>query len=320
MTKGRALTQLSRLLSGRMPRDPDWCAILTLASETLIAPALYARIENMALPEDVRTFLAQVRSANRERNESMALTTAEAGDLLNQAGVEPILLKGMALRALVGERAADRMMSDIDLLVRPAEFEKALDRLERAGFNIAEDKRFLARHPVVALGRFKDAGGIDLHQHPPGGVIVSDIHSRCARATFFGARVRIPPPELQMLISVWHDQWHEGRFWRGGFHLRHLMDIAILADWPGIDWREVYAMCDDGVQRLAVRAQALAARRLVNARVPDHAVSGAWPELAYQRQRLQCVWPFLNEPLRRLGLTREIWRPLSQRMTQRVRA
>lgn len=320
MNRGRALTQITSLLRGGMPRDTDWPALLTLANEALITPALYARIEHQALPDDVRTFLAQVRARNRERNASLTGTMAEACALLNRAGVEPVLLKGAALRALVGERAADRMTSDIDLLVQPCEFDAALGALLRAGFEITEDKRNLTRHPIVAVGRVQDAGGIDLHQRAPGGEIVSRVRERCAPAEFLGAQVRIPPPELQVLISVWHDQWHEGRFWRGGFHLRHLMDIALLADEPGIDWRAVYAMCDGGAQRLAVRTQAMAARRIVDAHVPDEAISGAWTAFSYQRQRLQYVWPMVNEPLRRIGLTREMWRPLSQRMTRRAGA
>jgi hypothetical protein len=316
MHRGRALAQISALLNGQTARNFDWLEILTLLNEELVTPQFCARLHEAELPAGVSAFLQQVRARNRERNESLMRTLGDVGKVLNGVNIEPGLLKGAAFMALVGERGKDRMMSDLDLLVRPEEFGCAVSALSRAGFHITEDKRDIERHPVIALARLVDAGGVDLHQRAPGGEIVSDLRERCVPVELAGARFAAPPAHLQVLISVWHDQWHEGRFWRGGFHLRHLMDIALLAENPGIEWRKAFALCADGVQRLGLRAQALAARRLVNADVPAEAIEGFWPAFAYHRQRIQYVWPAINAPLRGVGLTRAVWRPLSQRMTR----
>lgn len=321
MNRGRALAQLSAILAGRTARESDWTEILTLACEELVAPELCARLQHDLLPEHVLAFLADVRARNRERNRRLLSMLSEAVAALNAADVEPVLLKGAALHAQVGDCAADRMMADIDLLVLPAEFDRGLTALANAGFSIVEDKRSLARHPAAALARTHDVGGLDLHQRAPGGQIVPDLFARCDRRSFAGGRVRVPPPELQVLIGVWHDQWHEGMFWRGGFHLRHLMDVALLAaSAEGVDWRQVLEMSGGGVRRLAVRTQMLAARRLAGALVPDEVTAGLWPAIGYRRQRLQYVWPALNAPFRGMGLTRAVWRPLSQWMAQRAHA
>jgi hypothetical protein len=317
MNRARALTQLSELLCGALPAAPDWKPVLTVANQALITPSLYAAIETLPLPPEVRAFFVEVRDRNRARTVSLLGTLRDAAVALNAAGVQPVPLKGAALMALLGEPAFDRMMCDVDLLVRPAEFSLAVGALKRAGFRVVEDKSRSRRHPVATFVRSGDVGGIDLHQRTPGGDIVGDLHARCRDTALAHARLNVPSAELQVLISVWHDQWHDGHFWRGGFHLRHLMDMALLTRAPGgVDWDEVLALCESGPLRVAARTQALAARRIAGAHVPDKVVKGVC-KLAYQRQRLHFIWPALNAPFRGARISHVLWRPLSGWMTRR---
>src|SRR5262249_13237091 len=147
-------------------------------------------------------------------------------------------------------------------------------------FTILEDKRSSRTHAYVVFGRPGDPGSIDLHQAAPGpaGVAVLDhIANSAAMIDIAGARARLAPIALHILIAILHDQFQDGHFWRGGFNLRHLLDIATLAEHAQeADWRAVAAAYPTAVVRAAGAAQLLAAKHIAGARVPVWMLADKW--------------------------------------------
>jgi hypothetical protein len=317
MKTERALTQLAAILSGRVPEAPNWEAILALAGEQLVVTQLYERLKRDGVrrekvPREVWSYLAEARKRTLERNLRLYVTLGDALRALNAAGIEPVLLKGCALWAQTSREEitpqSDRLVSDLDLLVHPAEVTVALGALVDAGFEILKDDRNRP-HPTVVFGRPSDVGGIDLHQHTPGprGIHqIDNVHSHSRRVTLAGGTAKLPFPELQILIFMLHDQFHDGHFWRGGLDFRHLLDVAELAGGP-IDWVHISAMCRPPLAAAALATYLRAARHIAGANIPETVVGGYFSQLNFWRQKNQPSWPWVNSGFHRIGLTRNIW-------------
>lgn len=92
-------------------------------------------------------------------------------EALDRAGVEVMLLKGAALEAILYERPDLRPMSDVDLLVRPADASAACAALEacdcRRGQNLIRDDFFPSYHyELEFITRSIKPVRIDLHARP----------------------------------------------------------------------------------------------------------------------------------------------------------
>jgi hypothetical protein len=153
---------------------------------------------------------------------------------LEDEGVETLLLKGGAIVAALGRGVGTRPMSDLDVLVRPRDAERALDVLSRLGYHrrstvpIATLMR--SRHSV-ALHR-DDADQIDLHWSAL--VVPGDdelVWRAATPTTLATARTRAPAPAHQLLIVCAH-----GLSWAPS-PVRWVADAAlILRSGAPIDW------------------------------------------------------------------------------------
>jgi hypothetical protein len=326
LNRGRALSQLSACLQGRIPADADWPSILTLANEAFVTPQLSRALNAPGVyeaPEDVRAFVEEVHRRSCLRNESLFATLRDALAALNASGMTPVLLKGCALWPLTATAASPntaRLMTDLDLLTTGPAFDLSIKALTAAGFEILSDDRHEA-HAVVEMGRGRDVGSIDLHQSPPGGGGFADLKALLDASPIVsvaGGQAKAPPPELQILIGLLHDQFLDGHFWRGGFELRRLTDIAALANrTPEPNWRLLQSIaCRAGLAD-ALSAHLLAAREIAGAAVPS-SLLGGWGRLHYWRQRAQFVWPGINAPFHAIGLNKNVWRSLSSDRTTKA--
>jgi len=298
MSNRTALAQLITCLRGDLPIAPNWVAILTLANRALVTPQVCSAMIRSdvigQLPEDVREFLLTLWTRNRERNKRLSAQLGEALRALNSAGIEPVLLKGVGVWGSFGFVAQfDRILSDIDLLVKPTEAESAVDALERAG------SPCLAKYPkemhvVAEFGRPTDVGAIDLHWRPSGplGVAeVPDLASQCTRVSWQGGSAQLPAPALQIFFLILHDQFHDGGYWRGGIDLRHLLDIRDLSKDHSVDWLQLMELCRTPLVCNALETQLIAAERLVQACVPRHLTQRLWTRAHHWRHLWQFAHP-----------------------------
>ncbi|MDP2011415.1 MAG: nucleotidyltransferase family protein [Phenylobacterium sp.] len=311
MGRLRALRELSACLRGEPPENPDWGELLALANQGLVTPGLAATLRPHIgqVPPQVWAFLEDVQRRNRERNRRLNAQLEDAVGALNGAGIEPVLLKGAAqMAACPPGEAFDRMLSDLDLMVLPAQVDDALRALTGAGFTSLRRHEGLSVHAVAELGRPEDVGHLDLHQRapgPPGIADTEDLAARRSRLKIQTGTVFLPDTASQILYLVLHDQFHDGDYWRGGFDLRHLMDLARLTpELTDDDWRWLRGACATRLVRAALDAQLLSAARLVGpagraARADLHA---RW---THQRWRLQFAYPGYRNPLAALTLALE---------------
>jgi len=272
-----------------------WPELVELASQQLVTPTLHQALREKdlldALPAEVREYLEAVHTLNRERNRRIADQTVEIAAALDRAGIEPVLLKGVAhlFADLYGDPAA-RIIGDIDLLVSAQDIERAGASLTAIGYRTADvgDMSFAEHHHLPPLVRADAVAAVELHSEPLftafGNLLPAAELIAAARPVAVADRqARMPAPRHQMVLNIAHAQLADRHYWSGRVSLRALIDLVLLrarADdatiWPGI----LDAFDGNGYGD-ACRAYLMLAERLLGQATPP----GLRPTLA---ARLAC--------------------------------
>lgn len=115
----------------------DWARVMTLATRHGLRPLLHARLRaDDGCPEPVRNDLARHYLANARHN---LLLTGVLTDLLVHLaadGVEAVPFKGPVLAQDAYGSLSLREFADLDVVVRPADAERALTLLQAAGYTL----------------------------------------------------------------------------------------------------------------------------------------------------------------------------------------
>jgi hypothetical protein len=259
-----------------------WEAVVELASCHLVTPALYDGFADKGLlpdlPADVRSYLDAVHELNAERNRRIADQLRGILSALNGAGIEPVLLKGVAhlLAGLYGDSAA-RVIGDIDLLVPNGQLAAAVQALAAIGYREAglDDFSFAAHHHHTPLAREHDVAAVELHTDLvyatfsrllPAGRVRQDAR----RLQVDGLGMWLPSPQDQVVHNIVHTQLADRNYWSGRVSLRNLSDLArfrLAADGE-IDWEKVRDTFDRAGYGNACRAYLMTVERLLGQALP----------------------------------------------------
>jgi hypothetical protein len=125
----------------RAAGDLDWSGFEAFLTRqrllAWVAPALTGEGARGLAPEPLRQRLAERRAQVVARNAALQRESAEVRDALAAAGIESLFLKGLYFGSRFYGDAVRRHQRDLDLLVRSACFEPALEVLGRLGFDVA---------------------------------------------------------------------------------------------------------------------------------------------------------------------------------------
>jgi hypothetical protein len=160
---------------------------------------------------------------------------------LERAGIDVVVLKGLALIARFAHDPGLRPMADVDVLVPPSEIERAS--------RVAVDLGWQPRHRLTpGFRRVKHAAPFDhragvacdvhwrVFEEPGGGTADDEFRAAAEPVVFQGTRLRVPTPTDQLL----HTCGHAAR-WAPGPGIRWVADaVLILRDEP-IDWERFVA-------------------------------------------------------------------------------
>jgi hypothetical protein len=223
-----------------MLTQADWGALVKRASGHLVTPSLYCMCRNKGLlprlPEDLQDYLESIYLLNLERNQALREQAIEVVGLLNQVGIEPILLKGIA--SLLTDLYPDfgmRVLGDIDILVSPESLSKAEAILRANGYTCAYEssqlpKGFYLHHHINPLRKKDRPTTIELHRKltsfsPHGELLNSKDHWQSAQAlTVENARCLVLSPEGCVLHNFYHTQIQDQNFFYGRIQLRQLLE------------------------------------------------------------------------------------------------
>ncbi|HRZ52103.1 MAG TPA: nucleotidyltransferase family protein [Candidatus Contendobacter sp.] len=284
-----ALLDPAGVFSDRVtPPDRDWLALFRLATAHLVAPSLYATLAARGQlhlpPPDIREALAALHTLNNQRNRRLRAVLRDTVKLLNQAGIEPLLLKG-AIALLPGQypHAFARMLGDLDLAVAEPETHRAAEVLRAAGFYPAPNIdpalwSLTDHHHLLPLFHPSGDGYIEIHQKlladrvPKAALCLTMVQARARLMDWDGLRVRIPALEHRLLHNALHHQLQDGAFFFGLLSLRQLLEFAQLRALPdavNLDWPRLFQHLDAVGAGDALRGYLLAAQRLFDQPLPD---------------------------------------------------
>lgn len=190
-----------------------------------------------------RPRLEGLSKAHWTQSQLMLRSSADALDSLIGCGIPLMLLKGGALHA-AGLTKGPRIAGDLDILVRRADFPRAMEVLYAAGWTTKYSVEFMRiswRFSHGANLRRRPHGDIDVHHQPVHGAMVADealeaMWSRAGRADFHGRPVLIPSLEDMIVFAADHAvHAHANKEPAAAW----VFDLALLADQPGVNAKKV---------------------------------------------------------------------------------
>ncbi len=192
-------------------RETDW--LLTHLESTGFAGMFWSRLtgpQRQALPPPVRETLVTAHLGLVARAAGLQHGLGECLVRLKDVGVPVILLKGAALANTVYADAAERPMSDLDLLVPDEALERARGALADLAETLGRDSHDLHLGPLTLPGKW---GTIELHG--VGGhvrswpqIAPSDPFDRAVPVTVLGRRTLALDPRDAALHTVCHALGH----------------------------------------------------------------------------------------------------------------
>ncbi|WP_164084924.1 nucleotidyltransferase family protein [Pseudazoarcus pumilus] len=205
--------------AGRVLTDSDaWDQALALAAAWKVVPRLarVLRRHEIAVPSCVDQRLRQQLTTTALQSGYVARRAADVFGALASANVRAVGFKGVATLARLHRSPAERMLSDIDIIIRDEAFDRAIKTLASIGFSPSfgesvEDwkgfssGRIRQDNHTIAL---TDEEGleVDLHYRLDGQIagITDALWGRADSLTLVGRRVDAVAPVDAMLLLVHH--------------------------------------------------------------------------------------------------------------------
>jgi hypothetical protein len=242
----------------------NWRQVIRLADAHLVTAALWTGLNRKGLaeylPEEPRQYIDSLHEMNARRNASLLGQLDETIRVLNTRGIVPVLLKGAAyLKTNIYADPAERIFSDLDVLIHEPEIPLALEALHGAGYHAAPGSGMdYSKHwhcaPMFRPGGY---GTIEVHRHLLSAELAEILPTTVAWSASIekneqGLCYRHLSPAHTLILSFLHSQIIDrlGETYTIGF--RPIQDLLALeaAYKELIEWDEIYALLKrHGVQR-----------------------------------------------------------------------
>ncbi len=222
-----------------------WAALLQRAEEHQVVPLIYRSLRTLefpGVPSDVRTKLKADFRLNAVRNMLFVSELTRLLQLLGEAGIRVLPLKGVALAQSLYGDPAFRFCSDIDILVPASEVLRTRRLLIDGGYTSPFAEDFFLDHQFHASADcplLSQKGGVsyflELHwtllQHSSKDAeAMQDLWTHARPRDFFGAHAFSLTPEWEFLYLAGHAANHR---WQS---LKWVADIQDLCGSAPIDW------------------------------------------------------------------------------------
>jgi len=214
----------------------DWEDVVKIASKHLVLTTVYCRLKQKKLldllPEDLRIYLKELTTINRNRNLTLLNEIKEISSLLKAHEINHVFLKGCAL--LAGDYFKDfgeRMIGDIDILVEADHLEQAFNLLTLHGYTKSitfnyEVKNYRHLPRQVSEDKF---GAVELHKH-----ILDDRHSYLTDTDSVLSNktivnnVAIPSVDNLIWITILAHQLNDLGNYYNTLHYKYVYDCLVL--------------------------------------------------------------------------------------------
>ncbi|WP_179022216.1 nucleotidyltransferase family protein [Winogradskyella forsetii] len=150
----------------------NWDPLVVEGSKHLVLPAIYCRLKARKflhlLPTDLKNYLEELTNINRNRNKALLSQVRAISKLLNEHHIEHVFLKGAALLASgCYHDNAERMVGDIDILVKKDQVYTAFNLLKSNGYDKSSGYAYDTiefRHLDKLISE-NELASIEIHSH-----------------------------------------------------------------------------------------------------------------------------------------------------------
>jgi hypothetical protein len=275
-----------------------WENLVKVSNQHLVTPALYWTLSKKgllnALPDNgLVTYLERLFETNRYRNQSILLQVHDIVFQLNQVGIEPLLMKGVAsLITGIYPDAGIRMMTDIDLLIPEDKLMRSVAALENIGYQPMTGYRYASyHHQYVPLVCKDTVSSLELHSRIVriGTQILptAEVWHDAQPVSFRDTKVKLPSTQHRIQHNIIHTYMMDANYSMATINLMQLYEFAMLRESleEQLNW-----------QRLATRFKQVGQAKLFNSYVamayylfdqPLHEAVSLLPSAVRHYQRFQ---------------------------------
>ena len=224
----------------RAEKEVDWKAAFDECKAQSVVSLAFSALPKDEVPQDVYAHWKALVNENLAVNSKISYAHTMLNELLNQARIPYVILKGCASAEYYNDSLL-RTMGDVDFYVPPAYFEKADKLLLQNGFKSNEiDHEYEKAYT-------KDDVIFELHNTVngvPGGKVglkiqhyFDDVFEKAELKRFDLAEYYSPSPFHHGLVMLLHVARH---MVTGGIGLRHFCDWAVFVDKVGDDFAQMF--------------------------------------------------------------------------------
>lgn len=220
----------------RADKDVDWKAVFDECKAQSVISLTFSALPKDKVPQSVYTHWRALVNENLAVNSKISYAHTMLNELMNQARIPYVILKGCASAEYYDDPLL-RTMGDVDFYVPPAYFEKADKLLLKNGFKSNEidheyEKAYTKEDVIFEL--HNTVNGV------PGGKVgikirhyFDDIFVKSELKHLDLAEYYSPSPFHHGLVMLLHVARH---MVTGGIGLRHFCDWAVFVDKVGNDF------------------------------------------------------------------------------------
>jgi hypothetical protein len=281
----------ARLLLAIMRQD--WDSAQALVSDGTPDPAVFLELcRQTTIPSHLHTLLSQadrwslvgkqvadelttIRNKVRQDNMILLARAEQSIDLLLEAGIVPVGLKGLDTLHRFYPSFDGRLLDDVDLLIRREELQPALAALRSAGWRLPSEAELVyyirASHhlPLDSPGPIPVA--FELHWNLAQGIRytidVPQLFARAQPLDVAGREIlRLEDHDLVAHLLIHHFSHY---FSRG---LKWLVDMQMIIEQPGFDWNTVAIRIREWHGVAAAGISLLHLHKLWPGIIPEHAL------------------------------------------------
>ncbi len=278
--------------------DLDWMSLVDHADGHSLTPLLYHVWQEAGgveyIPPEARTRMAQAYADNSRRNRYIRQELIEVHNILTEAGVTHLILKGWLLTEQLYSEPGHRVLYDHDFLVPADQAETGQQALRMAGFGpLAGKDEWIEKHlsPLWRNDGYEWDGylfdpkyprPVELHVHlwEQGwrGLQVGQLPSLWQEArtcTVAGLPMQVLSPEDTLAHLSMH---FAGHLIEGEARLSQLLDLALfMQQSPYLDWERIWARTTQAQVGRVVYVSLFLAHQIFGAPLPPPHI---WRRLA----------------------------------------
>lgn len=231
-TEKTILILLSRDLfktSRSIPEDPDWEEVYQECRRQSVPILVWNALDKDRISGETAGKWKDTVIASAYNNLQIAWQHLLTDRLMEKGKIPYVILKGSASAAYY-PAPMDRIMGDVDFLVRPSDLERAGEILKGEGFIPWEEEHIchvVYRRDKIHLEMHFEPAGVPYGK--PGELVreyMKDVMEQAREIEVEGEKLRVPSPFHHGLILLLHTSHH---LTGEGVGLRHLCDWAVFA-------------------------------------------------------------------------------------------